>query len=307
MRSRVFFGLVTVVLALGALWCTRFQNRRSELPAHPSALLGAATGLTPTAVDLSAPAPRARVGGYEPDTIVCGSKLCKSGSEACCKSGDESVCAQLQRVPVHQQWISDDWVDCDTVGLTGSSDEIDLCDDSGDCPGGKVCCSNWLVSGVSASVCIAAKPGGENVCDYFERCVEGHPCRTAETQCEAGRCELRGAAIRCGSSFCEATSQVCCERDGKLGCTTDAACGAPGSGARAHHCTGPSGCPHGSRCTARVYDSRCQGLIDIANTSLLCETDGDCPEEVCSMIPDQHGKPRCRRLAGRRLKFCECS
>jgi len=52
--------------------------------------------------------------------------LCKSGSEACCKSGDESVCAQLQRVPVHQRWISDDWVDCDTVGLTGSSDEIDL-------------------------------------------------------------------------------------------------------------------------------------------------------------------------------------
>jgi hypothetical protein len=294
----------TLLVSFGccALWCSAGRDCRPGHHALPDA--GGASQFvqsTTSAASARTSAP------YKPGTIVCGAKSCEVGREACCASGDdEQVCAPLEQLPPDAHFMSDRWPECDRAGLQGSPDKLSLCDDSGDCPGDKVCCSNWLTSGSSASLCVSAKRNGDNACDFFERCADGQPCRTMGTECAQGRCELRGATVRCGGRRCDARTEVCCERGEKLGCSAEADCQPDEHDpVRSYHCTGSSGCPRGSHCVAHVFDARCQGVID-ASESYLCETDGDCPGEVCTGIPGQHGKPRCRPWGPHGMMSCEC-
>jgi len=274
-----------------ALACSRNRDRQKSKDVTPA--LGSAHPL------------QAR---YEPGTISCGAGLCQIGSEGCCQNVDEQACAPLAKIPGAPRAFFglERWPDCTKAKLKFEVSEVSLCDDSSDCSDSEICCSMWLVSGARSSLCVPGKASGSNVCDYFERCVEGQACRVKETECVNGRCELRGGTLRCGHATCVTPAQVCCSVGGRLACANKAACDVPTDTLPTiYHCTGPAACPIGAYCAESLLGTSCQGLVDVVGTTILCEAARDCPVNWCE-LQQAKGPPRC--VPGKKgWGVCSCS
>jgi hypothetical protein len=68
-------------------------------------------------------------------------------------------------------------------------------------------------------------------------------------------------------------------------------------------CAKAADCAAGQFCQTYGMHSWCTRVVDIANASVLCASDADCPKDVCA-FSNGKGRPRCKQGTG--LRSCEC-
>ena len=226
---------------------------------------------------------------FEDRTLVCGNKLCRVDHEVCCGNRWQGTCGPLVVKPTGgtPQELGPQFEAC--RGETPT-----FCDDSSDCGPRERCCEEWFTSDRDVTVC---KAGG---CELHELCVPERPCRTPRTSCVSGVCRGTGARIPCGAVTCQGKTPLCCV-DEVHGTRT---CGARCESGNAIACTHRADCPPGNWCQGYGGRTWCTGMVDIANASVLCAADSDCPEGLCTWSGG--GKPRCPRGKGQDLRTCSC-
>jgi hypothetical protein len=327
MARRAPIAFVFVVSTLALSHCAQQRQGQSEPTSAPTVQLSASplvptpNSAVPSAL-LPPPQPSASAPNAPPaptfviNTIKCGQKLCNIANETCCSYGGEYDCRRRAPMGTGKQVeakLSAQLAVCNDSPPSGLSlTEILYCDDSSDCPANQVCCAQWLWSGASFNSCVPARSDGKNACELVEACVIRGNCRTANTYCEASKCALKDAHVRCNGGGCDGVTPVCCSinQDSGPRCVAERDCVPPADNENGpfpvrHECSGPSSCPRGMYCQLGLLSTYCSGMRDAANSTLVCDNVRDCSIEECRVMGNK-GPVKCEMDKERGFSVCTC-
>ncbi len=269
-----------VVALLGGFACARRSGERSSV----AKVSVPATQDRPQRGALG----ERRLAASEAGAIRCGDGLCEVGKEVCCHFlGVASACAPRVDLPPTGEPSNADPMQAQLETCRGEAEGVDAaycqishCDDSSDCPGGMICCSETLSGEAGYSTCRPARPDGASPCQMHEDCVEGSACAVPGTVCRGRACKKADVHVSCGDRRCSAAAPVCCESTSSSPtCGAEADCAEDlAAGRFAVECRGRADCPAGMYCCAGFGRAYCSG--ECTNVPFSCEVDTDCPAKV---------------------------
>lgn len=254
----------------------------------------------------------------EKGRTACGTGTCAAGTEICCApEGVDAACAEapadlpaenaaafpkLARACVPSPKAGE--------GLNGS---FSLCDDSGDCGTGEVCCEAAFDSDMGAAVRRCTSNRG--ACAAPEICREG-TCSTPGTTCTAekgGQCRPSGVKMACGKETCSGATPVCYAAPSASGKGFETKCGKVGvrpegdnAPSTAYECASSKDCPQGTVCGGSGngdMGTLCVSFVDYSSTAVACAVAADCNGVTVPFSPDM--KLTCQKAGGpSKLSFC---
>jgi hypothetical protein len=232
----------------------------------------------------------------DPERFRCGRTSCRARLESCCSDGHGGGCVPtLPPGPQDNvQLLASQLQECGSVKLEYSLNEIARCDESADCGKNEACCGMFLFGGASANLCVPYDSPDTSPCDFSELCYVGKPCATRGAACVDGECLKPVTNLPCGSATCSGDASACC--GDPPACRKPAECGHAGL-----RCARPSDCLKGQHCALGPMGTHCTGMLDLANTRIVCQKDADCPRQnfMCKAM-------RCAPSEFAGVKACAC-
>ena len=244
--------------------------------------------------------PKAALAAPTPGKIACGQEACDAASQVCCLHGGGRNTPSCFAPPAGKRPY---WAGCGR--------EFKRCDESSDCPDGKVCCiafDDTSGGGMEYSCEDGPCPAGA------EACIPGGSCRQKDYECRGdigtamGQCAFVQPPVRCGKEVCPTATPLCCI-DRKLRnsvCVSSKRCASktdpedwdeePDFPHRVElHCRSRADCG-GNYCAIDSYGMGCSPMgapwvNDIVHcvspqrayrcgSTILCETTKDCPSKL---------------------------
>lgn len=231
-------------------------------------------------------------------SVGCVTTKCPAPSETCCVFSDRGACVATVPKGPHDdvQLLASQLEACGAKQTEYSLTEVRRCDESSDCPGGESCCGMFLFGGASANVCVKQNGKRSAPCDFSEVCIDSSTCQVSGSECIDGVCAKRVERLACGKQKCSGETSACCGDPPSCMKPSECEFGMP-----RYRCASPKDCLHGQHCQVQVMGSLCTNFVDIANTTMACDTQADCGS----------GEPFCKRHVCRpagvgSLKTCIC-
>ncbi len=249
--------------------------KRTDVPVRASALPSSIAPATTATASASASASVSAVTMAVLDGISCGDVTCSRG-QVCCKNKMEE---RGKCVPPGPR------VRAECVMGGGMAIE---CDESGDCPTGKVCCELFEPSVDIVYEC-AALPckTTHEVCGAGAKCAPGYACEKTDRY-PGARCYFTAASVACGKGkVCSKQTPVCHWKDGVGTCVGRASLATYFTH---YECDDRADCGPGYVC---VYPTRgpkdaglnatsCRGHSghSYPNATITCRKDADCTSQT---------------------------